>query len=194
MVVRGEIVNSPSDKTGERKVANTLQVISTAPEGDGLPRYPVMGFDERNAPSIPLRTAIICATMLTAISSGVWEPIATPIGLLMRPMRAGSTPEARNPSSTTPTLLRAPEHPEVPPLRTYHLMEHRSIIAVAMRHDHDVALRRRVRRGSRRLRMVRRAAGPHADASLQMPTPPRQSYTVTRNPVCAASRDSAMPQ
>jgi hypothetical protein len=36
MVVRGEIVNSPSDKTGERKVANTLQVISTAPEGDGL--------------------------------------------------------------------------------------------------------------------------------------------------------------
>jgi hypothetical protein len=37
MVVRGEIVNSPSDKTGERKVANTLQVISTAPEGDGLP-------------------------------------------------------------------------------------------------------------------------------------------------------------
>ena len=32
MVVRGTIVNSPSDVTGERPVANTLQVISTAPD------------------------------------------------------------------------------------------------------------------------------------------------------------------
>ncbi len=31
MVVRGTVVNSPSDITGERPVANTLQVISTAP-------------------------------------------------------------------------------------------------------------------------------------------------------------------
>ncbi|MDP1677171.1 MAG: phosphodiester glycosidase family protein [Bacteroidota bacterium] len=33
MVVRSEIVNSPSDPGGERSVANTLQVISTAPVG-----------------------------------------------------------------------------------------------------------------------------------------------------------------
>jgi exopolysaccharide biosynthesis protein len=33
MVVRGAIVNSPSDATGERSVANALHVISTAPEG-----------------------------------------------------------------------------------------------------------------------------------------------------------------
>jgi hypothetical protein len=31
MVVRGEIANSPSDSTGERPVANTLQVINVAP-------------------------------------------------------------------------------------------------------------------------------------------------------------------
>ena len=34
MVVRGEVTNSPSDPGGERSVANTLQVISTAPLGD----------------------------------------------------------------------------------------------------------------------------------------------------------------
>lgn len=34
MVVRGRIVNSPSDATGERPVANSLQVICTAPDGD----------------------------------------------------------------------------------------------------------------------------------------------------------------
>lgn len=33
MVVRGNVVNSPSDPGGERSVANTLQVISTAPLG-----------------------------------------------------------------------------------------------------------------------------------------------------------------
>ncbi|MFZ4620772.1 MAG: phosphodiester glycosidase family protein [Bacteroidota bacterium] len=33
MVVRGSVVNSPSDPGGERSVANTLQVISTAPVG-----------------------------------------------------------------------------------------------------------------------------------------------------------------
>ncbi len=33
MVVRGQVVNSPSDPSGERSVANTLQVISTAPVG-----------------------------------------------------------------------------------------------------------------------------------------------------------------
>lgn len=33
MVVRGEVVNSPSDPGGERSVANTLQVVSTAPLG-----------------------------------------------------------------------------------------------------------------------------------------------------------------
>ncbi len=33
MVVRGQVVNSPSDPGGERSVANTLQVISTAPVG-----------------------------------------------------------------------------------------------------------------------------------------------------------------
>jgi hypothetical protein len=33
MVVRGAVVNSPSDPGGERSVANTLQVISTAPVG-----------------------------------------------------------------------------------------------------------------------------------------------------------------
>ncbi|NUN70754.1 MAG: phosphodiester glycosidase family protein, partial [Bacteroidetes bacterium] len=33
MVVRGNVVNSPSDPGGERSVANTLQVISTAPVG-----------------------------------------------------------------------------------------------------------------------------------------------------------------
>lgn len=33
MVVRGAVVNSPSDPAGERSVANTLQVISTAPLG-----------------------------------------------------------------------------------------------------------------------------------------------------------------
>jgi hypothetical protein len=33
MVVRGETVNSPSDPGGEREVANTIQLISTAPEG-----------------------------------------------------------------------------------------------------------------------------------------------------------------
>ncbi len=33
MVVRGAIVNSPSDPAGERSVANSLQVISTAPMG-----------------------------------------------------------------------------------------------------------------------------------------------------------------
>lgn len=32
MVVQGTIVNAPSDKTGERPVANSLQVISTAPD------------------------------------------------------------------------------------------------------------------------------------------------------------------
>jgi exopolysaccharide biosynthesis protein len=31
MVVQGKIVNSPSDKTGERPVANTLQLISVDP-------------------------------------------------------------------------------------------------------------------------------------------------------------------
>jgi hypothetical protein len=33
MVVRGKVVNDPSDPGGERSVANTLQVISTAPVG-----------------------------------------------------------------------------------------------------------------------------------------------------------------
>lgn len=33
MVVRGEIVNSPSDPAGERSVANSLQVINNAPPG-----------------------------------------------------------------------------------------------------------------------------------------------------------------
>lgn len=33
MVVRGNVVNAPSDPGGERSVANTLQVISTAPVG-----------------------------------------------------------------------------------------------------------------------------------------------------------------
>ncbi|MBI2427424.1 MAG: phosphodiester glycosidase family protein [Ignavibacteriales bacterium] len=33
MVVRGKVVNAPSDPGGERSVANTLQVISTAPVG-----------------------------------------------------------------------------------------------------------------------------------------------------------------
>ncbi len=33
MVVRGKVVNAPSDPGGERSVANTLQVISTAPLG-----------------------------------------------------------------------------------------------------------------------------------------------------------------
>ena len=33
MIVRGEVVNSPSDPAGERSVANSLQVISTAPLG-----------------------------------------------------------------------------------------------------------------------------------------------------------------
>ena len=33
MVVRGSIVNSPSDPAGERSVANTLQIISVAPPG-----------------------------------------------------------------------------------------------------------------------------------------------------------------
>ncbi|MEW5800389.1 MAG: phosphodiester glycosidase family protein [Bacteroidota bacterium] len=33
MVVRGKVVNAPSDPGGERSVANTLQVISTAPAG-----------------------------------------------------------------------------------------------------------------------------------------------------------------
>jgi hypothetical protein len=39
MVVRGKIVNSPSDATGERPVANSLQVICTAPD-DELPPMP----------------------------------------------------------------------------------------------------------------------------------------------------------
>ncbi len=34
MVVRGEVKNSPSDPGGERSVANSLQIISTAPTGD----------------------------------------------------------------------------------------------------------------------------------------------------------------
>jgi hypothetical protein len=34
MVLRGKIVNSPSDKTGERPVANTFQVIRLAPTGN----------------------------------------------------------------------------------------------------------------------------------------------------------------
>lgn len=33
MVVRGETVNSPSDPAGERRVANSIQIISTAPQG-----------------------------------------------------------------------------------------------------------------------------------------------------------------
>jgi hypothetical protein len=33
MVVRGSIVNSPSDSAGERKVANSLQLVSIAPPG-----------------------------------------------------------------------------------------------------------------------------------------------------------------
>jgi exopolysaccharide biosynthesis protein len=33
MVVRGDVINSPSDATGERSVANALMVISTAPTG-----------------------------------------------------------------------------------------------------------------------------------------------------------------
>jgi exopolysaccharide biosynthesis protein len=33
MVIRGKIVNSPSDKTGERPVANSFQVISLGPPG-----------------------------------------------------------------------------------------------------------------------------------------------------------------
>ncbi len=32
MVVHGKVMNSPSDKTGERPVANSLQVISTKNE------------------------------------------------------------------------------------------------------------------------------------------------------------------
>jgi hypothetical protein len=39
MVVRGRIVNSPSDATGERPVANSLQVICTAPDEE-LPQVP----------------------------------------------------------------------------------------------------------------------------------------------------------
>ncbi len=34
MVVRHEVVNSPSDPGGERKVANSLQLVSTAPPGE----------------------------------------------------------------------------------------------------------------------------------------------------------------
>ena len=35
MVIRGKIVNSPSDKTGERPVANTFQIISVGQPGTG---------------------------------------------------------------------------------------------------------------------------------------------------------------
>jgi exopolysaccharide biosynthesis protein len=33
MVIRGKIVNSPSDKTGERPVANSFQVVNLGPPG-----------------------------------------------------------------------------------------------------------------------------------------------------------------
>ncbi len=62
MVVRGAIVNSPSDPAGERSVANSLQVISTAPLGSlhhldmmpkrvelfqgGSQQFSASGFDE----------------------------------------------------------------------------------------------------------------------------------------------------
>ena len=44
MVVRGTVVNSPSDPDGERSVANSLQVISTAPVGT----LHVLSITERN--------------------------------------------------------------------------------------------------------------------------------------------------
>ncbi len=74
MVVRGAIVNSPSDPAGERSVANTLHVISTAPIGSlhrldiqpkrvelfqgGSQQFSASGFDEYHNP-IPLPAGII---------------------------------------------------------------------------------------------------------------------------------------
>lgn len=70
MVVRNEIVNSPSDPAGERSVANTIQVVSIAPQGTlhhlaiepkrlelfqgGSAQFSAEGFDEYYNPlSIP---------------------------------------------------------------------------------------------------------------------------------------------
>lgn len=74
MVVRGQVVNSPSDPGGERSVANTLQAISTAPLGTlahlrieprraeafqgGAVQFTVTGTDEYFNPiSLPPATA-----------------------------------------------------------------------------------------------------------------------------------------
>ncbi len=74
MIVRGAIVNSPSDPAGERSVANTLQVVSTAPTGSlfrlhmeprsadvfqgGTQQFTASGFDEYENP-LPLPPDIV---------------------------------------------------------------------------------------------------------------------------------------
>ena len=86
MVVRGTIVNSPSDPAGERSVANSLQVISTAPLGslhhlDVTPKrvelfqgasqqFSASGFDEYYNPiSLPSGTIWEADSRIGTISS-----------------------------------------------------------------------------------------------------------------------------
>lgn len=86
MVVRGAVVNSPSDPGGERSVANTLQVISTAPVGTlhflnllenkadvfqgNTFQFHAEGKDEYYNPlSLPIGTLWSCDTSIGTINS-----------------------------------------------------------------------------------------------------------------------------
>jgi hypothetical protein len=86
MVVRGAVVNSPSDPGGERSVANTLQVISAAPIGTlnkmyidprtaevfqgNAYQFTVSGTDEYYNPiSLPIDIKWECDPMIGSISS-----------------------------------------------------------------------------------------------------------------------------
>lgn len=84
MVVRGAVVNSPSDAGGERSVANSLMVVSTAPKGelsqirlntefakvfsDSTYNFSANGFDE-NFNLIPINTANIIYSATENIGS-----------------------------------------------------------------------------------------------------------------------------
>ncbi|MCC6396075.1 MAG: phosphodiester glycosidase family protein [Bacteroidetes bacterium] len=86
MVVRGDVVNSPSDPAGERSVANSLQVISTAPLGSlhrldlqpkrvelfqgGSRQFTASGFDEYYNPiALPPAVDWECSPSLGSISA-----------------------------------------------------------------------------------------------------------------------------
>ncbi|NOX66925.1 MAG: T9SS type A sorting domain-containing protein [Chlorobi bacterium] len=84
MVVRGNIANSPSDAGGERSVANSLMVVSTAPKGelsqirlntefakvfsDSTYKFSANGFDA-NFNSIPINTSNVIYSATENIGS-----------------------------------------------------------------------------------------------------------------------------